>query len=187
MKNCYRNFCYDPVSARFIQKDSIGLAAGDTNLNRYVGNSPVNLIDPLGLILKQFFKNGRDAHKDEAVTVDEFIASIKGQSLQNVVTQANPSIPESKGSGPLVRYVIDPANPANIIDMRHFMVIGQYGEAVGLGVEIMQIIKDPQSAFQGQDFYSNTLGKEFFNDYNPNKDLTQQLNTFFQERGKQCP
>lgn len=49
MKISYRNFCYDPVSGRFIQKDPIGLAAGDTNLYRYVGNNPMNFSDPSGL------------------------------------------------------------------------------------------------------------------------------------------
>lgn len=54
MKNCYRNFCYDPVSARFIQIDPIGLVAGDTNLYRYVFNNPINLRDPSGKFW-QFF------------------------------------------------------------------------------------------------------------------------------------
>lgn len=51
MKNCYRSICYDPVPGRFIQKDPIGLNAGDTNLYRYVGNNPQNNIDPTGMLL----------------------------------------------------------------------------------------------------------------------------------------
>ncbi len=34
---------------RFISEDPIGLKGGDANLYRYVGNSPVNWIDPYGL------------------------------------------------------------------------------------------------------------------------------------------
>ncbi|MEX2142570.1 MAG: RHS repeat-associated core domain-containing protein [Pirellulales bacterium] len=40
---------YDPVTGRFISDDPIGLAGGDSNLRRYVGNDPVNRIDPSGL------------------------------------------------------------------------------------------------------------------------------------------
>ena len=34
---------------RFIGKDPIGFAGGDVNLYAYVGNGPVNWIDPIGL------------------------------------------------------------------------------------------------------------------------------------------
>ena len=39
---------YDPESGRFISKDPIGFAGGDLNLYAYVGNNPVNAIDPEG-------------------------------------------------------------------------------------------------------------------------------------------
>lgn len=44
-----RNRYYDPVLGKFISKDPISFAGGDTNLYRYVGNNPVNWIDPSGL------------------------------------------------------------------------------------------------------------------------------------------
>ncbi len=40
---------YDPKMGRWTCKDPIKLVGGDTNLYRYVGNNPVNLIDQLGL------------------------------------------------------------------------------------------------------------------------------------------
>lgn len=40
---------YDPNVGRFISEDPIGFEGGDVNLYAYVGNNPVNLIDPLGL------------------------------------------------------------------------------------------------------------------------------------------
>jgi RHS repeat-associated protein len=45
----YRARYYHPGLARFISEDSIGFASGDVNLYGYVGNSPVNFIDPFGL------------------------------------------------------------------------------------------------------------------------------------------
>jgi len=44
----YRSRFYSPQLGRFISQDPIGLLGG-TNLYAYVGNNPVNLIDPLGL------------------------------------------------------------------------------------------------------------------------------------------
>jgi RHS repeat-associated protein len=40
---------YDASTGRWISEDPIGFAAGDTNLNRYVGNGPVDKVDPWGL------------------------------------------------------------------------------------------------------------------------------------------
>jgi RHS repeat-associated protein len=40
---------YSPETGQFVSNDPIGLAAGDGNVRRYVGNDPVNAIDPLGL------------------------------------------------------------------------------------------------------------------------------------------
>lgn len=39
---------YEPKLGRFIQQDPIGFNAGDTNLYRFVGNSPTNATDPSG-------------------------------------------------------------------------------------------------------------------------------------------
>ena len=44
----YRARTYSPTWGRFLQPDPIGYAAG-TNLYAYVGNDPLNLVDPLGL------------------------------------------------------------------------------------------------------------------------------------------
>ena len=40
---------YDPKIGRWMSEDPIGFAAGDSNLSRYVGNSPTNATDPSGL------------------------------------------------------------------------------------------------------------------------------------------
>ena len=45
----YRARYYDANMGRFINEDPIGFLGGDVNLYAYVGNNPVNWIDPLGL------------------------------------------------------------------------------------------------------------------------------------------
>jgi RHS repeat-associated protein len=45
----YRARYYDPIIQRFLSEYPKGFASGDFNWYRYVGNSPVNWIDPLGL------------------------------------------------------------------------------------------------------------------------------------------
>ncbi len=40
---------YDPATGDFISQDPLGFAAGDSNLNRYVGNNVTSAIDPSGL------------------------------------------------------------------------------------------------------------------------------------------
>lgn len=44
----YRARYYDAEVGRFISEDPIGFNAGDTNIYRYVGNSPTNFTDPSG-------------------------------------------------------------------------------------------------------------------------------------------
>ena len=43
----YRNHWLDPQQGRFVTEDSIGIEGG-LNLYAYVGNSPLNYVDPLG-------------------------------------------------------------------------------------------------------------------------------------------
>ena len=44
---------YDPQVGRWLADDPIGFAAGDTNLQRYVGNSPTTYVDPSGLEISE--------------------------------------------------------------------------------------------------------------------------------------
>ncbi len=50
----YRARFYMPDRGRFTSKDPIGFAGGDTNLYSYVGQNPVNFVDPWGLIDEYF-------------------------------------------------------------------------------------------------------------------------------------
>ncbi|MFN6103962.1 MAG: RHS repeat-associated core domain-containing protein, partial [Planctomycetaceae bacterium] len=50
----YRARWYDPRAGRFLSEDPLGFAAGDVNLNRYVGNGATLWVDPSGMILVQY-------------------------------------------------------------------------------------------------------------------------------------
>jgi RHS repeat-associated protein len=45
----FRNRFYDPDKGRWLNLDPIGFDAGDSNLYRYVYDTPVNAVDPTGL------------------------------------------------------------------------------------------------------------------------------------------
>ncbi|MBK8151180.1 MAG: RHS domain-containing protein [Acidobacteria bacterium] len=51
----YRARWYDGNLGRFISEDPIGFAGGDVNLYGYVGNGPVELVDPSGLYVEARF------------------------------------------------------------------------------------------------------------------------------------
>ena len=40
---------YSPITGQFVSNDPIGLLSGDFNRRRYVGNSPLEFVDPMGL------------------------------------------------------------------------------------------------------------------------------------------
>jgi RHS repeat-associated protein len=44
----YRARYYSPDQKRFIAEDPLEFGGGDTNLQAYVGNNPINLVDPFG-------------------------------------------------------------------------------------------------------------------------------------------
>lgn len=50
----YRNRVYSPALGRFLQTDPIRAGGGDINFYRFVGNSPSNLVDPLGLYWREW-------------------------------------------------------------------------------------------------------------------------------------
>jgi RHS repeat-associated protein len=56
---------YDPNAGRFLSQDPLGLAAGDANFYRYVGNDPSNSIDPSGYTIMFLSEAAANAFAEE--------------------------------------------------------------------------------------------------------------------------
>jgi len=97
----YRARWYDPEVGRFASEDPLGFAAGDVNLYRYAGNSPVMHVDPSGLC----FTGLANAAKSVGNVMGGAISSVGsyfGSSSPTLSTLAG-SIGQAFGSG--VSYV----------------------------------------------------------------------------------
>jgi RHS repeat-associated protein len=65
---------YDPWTGKFLQQDTLGFAAGDPNLFRYVKNSPTNATDPSGNVIIT-------ETEDQAKEVRKYIVKVSGAEL----------------------------------------------------------------------------------------------------------
>lgn len=174
---------YDPSTGRYLTPDPIGLEGG-INRYAYVGNNVVNEMDLSGLILEKIWNDPTDRgkHLNEAKTMEQFIEYSKDKSLkqlQHEVDRGTRSDRSAAGPTRDYRYVINPNNSSEVIDMRHFLVVGEQGEFAGLLIEILQFSGDRASSFDAQDFLSNALGSDFFNEYNPSNPLDYELKKYF--------
>jgi hypothetical protein len=170
--------------------------------------------DTVGAEPKSWFRNSWKKnpgalaeHKNVAVTAKHFSDWAKDKSLTELVADRG-VIFKNGQPGEDVRYVRDPANPDAVIDMRHFLCVGDVEQSslpawirasneYGYFIESWQWMAsklpfvDPviradakASAFDPQDFYSNALGAQFFRErYNPDgPPLAEQLREFFKQR-----
>ncbi len=102
----YRSRYYSPGIGRFIGEDAIGFGAGDANLYRYVGNRPVDNVDPFGLVVKGLFdrRSGiltlKDLDTGETVTVQAY------SGTGDAINRPNRENDKNKGPIPAGRYDI---------------------------------------------------------------------------------
>ena len=76
---------YDPEVGRFISEDPIGFGGGDVNLMAYVGNQPINYVDPEGLKL-WYADSQSDTNMRPAVKV--MMQSSEGRKLLKMLHDA---------------------------------------------------------------------------------------------------
>lgn len=116
----------------------------------------------------------QNTHSDDNIqlgvpnTVSGFAAPNVGLTRDQIVGQRgyDNSIPGvSLPRGPSVRYIQDPLNPSVVIDLRHMLVVAYHGSFFGNSVEIMQGLGSLSSAYDHQDYFSNQLGYDFYNQY----------------------
>jgi hypothetical protein len=129
-----------------------------------------------------------------------FLEHIQGKSLDQVTHEVDKFTKtdySAEGPDNEFKFITDPAAPNRIIDMRHFVVIGQLGQgtlgllkanAYGILVELGQIAKgNLESGANLEDFYSNYLGSIFFQyfyDATSTKTFEQQLREWLEQRKK---
>ncbi|WP_049722417.1 RHS repeat domain-containing protein [Gilvimarinus polysaccharolyticus] len=79
---------YDPVIGRWTARDPIGFGGGDTNLYGYVLGSPVNWVDPNGLL-----KRTRNLNENERNQIEKAIKKLKcagySQGSENLTRMLN--------------------------------------------------------------------------------------------------
>ncbi|MFC1758296.1 RHS repeat domain-containing protein [Planctomycetota bacterium] len=117
----YRARFFDPTTGRFISQDPIGFAAGDTNLYRYVGNNPLDYVDPSGNLAMTecaFVKNAtkavntlcpmlqmylKDSFNYEGLSPEEASARKTENTFQllNIASSVSPF-----GSGPAFQFIM---------------------------------------------------------------------------------
>jgi RHS repeat-associated protein len=139
---------YDPSTGRWMSQDPLGFDAGDSNLYRYVSNSPVANLDPSGKVI---FTSSRSTAQDLA---DWFqgkaagpFAGIKSPEIQVTVVQAATNL-----------YFLVPATQVQMADAKEKASSGEWkgnlwvNDLVSLKTNIICSWKqNPNGRFKGWD------------------------------------
>ena len=97
----YRARYYSPELQRFISEDPIGLKGG-INKYSYVGNNPVNFVDPLGLICTYSQSSGLMLCTDDK-TSKVYYVGLGYSGARSGYGYNNPEMQGEKGVGPITR------------------------------------------------------------------------------------
>ncbi len=84
---------YDPLTGRWISRDPILFAGGDSNLYGYVLNDPINLLDPLGLYgLGYYLPSLPSSFVNFTVGVADTVSFDLGRILRNEYNLGSPDL-----------------------------------------------------------------------------------------------
>jgi RHS repeat-associated protein len=161
---------YDPTTGRWIQVDPTGFNGGDTNLERYCGNSPVNATDPSGLTPNQH----------DAVTIEWLVRQI--EQVENAHPKENAyeilcRVAALMQDG-AIQWSYIYTTKAGWMDIPHFMEAASFAYGIpvplvklgGWWVELSQLLHGEvwpedrgvgSSAFTYEDLPSNSQGAAF--------------------------
>ena len=86
---------YEPATGRFLNEDPSGFKGGDANLFRYVGNDPLNQVDPSGLAAKwASYAGGISTSATTGSAISPLGWSVIGQQAPLAPTTVSPSVSE---------------------------------------------------------------------------------------------
>jgi RHS repeat-associated protein len=200
----YRARYYDAANGRFISEDPLGFGAGDTNVSRYVKNSPTNWVDPSGKEPEQRLSTDVDTYIDFLNKTKNKMGRLKNQEAEDALFRqaaTNGAEPTNTGeiSNAPLRYIY--TEKGGWIDMSHFLYYGgraikykrlKFFHPVSLCVQdgYAQEIRDltqpfAHSAFSYEDLPSDRLGAEFaINYFNPksNRTFGEQLRNYLKNK-----
>jgi RHS repeat-associated protein len=106
----FRHRAYDPVAGHWLQRDPLGLDPG-ANPREFVGSSPTNRTDPLGL--KDVAEQAAEATIAAALAIAQASALAAGASntLANIVVELRSMLTKPKSKEPATAKPEDPAPP----------------------------------------------------------------------------
>jgi RHS repeat-associated protein len=88
---------YDSGTGRWLSEDPIGFAGGDSNLYRYVGNSPTNATDPSGTVSVLIYVNTSDMPSSFNI---ERVEELMQKAISNAGINATLQLIEYQGERP---------------------------------------------------------------------------------------
>ncbi|MCF6245634.1 MAG: RHS repeat-associated core domain-containing protein [Sulfurovum sp.] len=136
----YRARYYDPNTQRFLSLDPIGFEAGDFNFYRYVGNDPVNYVDPSGLescecTMTSEATKSTYPDKNDLMAVDS--KKLRENRIQKMLERSQRGVDAGRGI-PLMTREQASARVDNIDAMN-----GKVGDVVGLGLSVGAAFSPP--------------------------------------------